>query len=78
MALHIPVQDAASLRKAKRSFRLAVKVAIWLVALLWVIFLLDYAFDLQLGRFGLRPGARAGLIGIVTAPLLQRRNRAPV
>jgi membrane associated rhomboid family serine protease len=70
VALHIPVQDAASLRKAKRSFRLAVKVAIWLVALLWVIFLLDYAFDLHLGRFGLRPGSPAGLIGIVTAPLL--------
>jgi hypothetical protein len=33
MALHIPVQDAASLR-GKRSFHLAVKVAIWLVALL--------------------------------------------
>jgi membrane associated rhomboid family serine protease len=70
MALQLPVQDGASLRKAKRSFRLAAKAAIWLVALLWVIFLLDYLFDLHLGRFGLRPGAPAGLIGIVTAPLL--------
>jgi membrane associated rhomboid family serine protease len=70
MALQLPVQDGATLRKAKRSFRLAFKVALWLVALMWVIFLVDYLLDLHLGRFGLRPGAPAGLIGIVTAPLL--------
>lgn len=41
-----------------------------LVALLWVIFLLDSLFNLDLNRFGLRPGSVSGLIGIVTAPLL--------
>ena len=38
-----------------------------LVALLWVIFLLDSLFNLHLNRFGLRPGSVSGLIGIVTA-----------
>jgi len=70
MAVRVPAQDAESVRKAKASFRLAVKLAVWLVALLWAIFLLDYVFDLQLGRFGLRPGSTSGLIGIITAPLL--------
>jgi membrane associated rhomboid family serine protease len=60
----------ARLAKAKASFRLAFKLAAYLVAVLWMIFLLDYALDLQLGRFGLRPGSASGLIGIITAPLL--------
>jgi membrane associated rhomboid family serine protease len=70
VALHLPAEDARSLRKAKSSFRLALKLAVWLVLLLWVIFLLDYVLDLRLGRFGLLPGSPSGLIGIITAPLL--------
>ncbi len=41
-----------------------------LVALLWMIFLIDALFGLHLNRFGLRPGSVAGLVGIFTAPLL--------
>ncbi len=70
MSARLPSHDAQSLHKAKASFRIALKVAVWLVALLWAIFLVDYLFDLQLGRFGLRPGSASGLLGIITAPLL--------
>jgi len=57
-------------RKARANFILALKISAVFLILLWVIFLMDGAFGLRLGRFGLRPGAVSGLIGIVTAPLL--------
>ena len=38
--------------------------------MLWVVFLVDAALGLRLGRFGLRPGSVSGLVGILAAPLL--------
>lgn len=56
--------------KAQRNFKLALKIAMWLLALLWLILILDDVLGLGLGRFGLRPRNVEGLVGIFTAPLL--------
>jgi membrane associated rhomboid family serine protease len=45
-------------------------MALVFIGVLWAVFIIDAAFGLRLGRFGLRPGSTPGLIGIVTAPLL--------
>jgi len=70
MSLLQPDPKFAHSRKAKSSFRLAFRLALSLVALLWLIFFIDAIFGLHLNRFGLRPGAVSGLAGIITAPLL--------
>lgn len=57
-------------KQAARSFKLAMRMAAYAVALIWAVFLLDQAFDLHLGRFGLRPGNIYGLVGVLTVPLL--------
>ncbi|MGH8714532.1 MAG: rhomboid family intramembrane serine protease, partial [Casimicrobiaceae bacterium] len=54
----------------KAHFRRAAGIALAFVALLWLIELLNAAFDLGLARFGVRPRELAGLPGIVLAPLL--------
>lgn len=70
MSLQQPDPDYVRSGKARSSFRLAFRMALVLVALLWGIFIIDTLFNLHLSRFGLRPGSMLGLIGIVTAPLL--------
>lgn len=57
-------------RRAQRSFRLALKITLVFIGVLWAVHILDAALGLRLARFGLRPGSEAGLIGILTAPLL--------
>ena len=57
-------------KKARSSFRLAVRLSLVFIGVLWTVFIIDEAFALRLGRFGLRPGSVPGLIGILTAPLL--------
>ena len=57
-------------KKAHASFRLALKITLVFIGILWAIFIIDAAFGLRLGRFGLRPGSIPGLVGVVTAPLL--------
>jgi membrane associated rhomboid family serine protease len=54
--------------RAREHSRLAFKLAIGFVALLWVIPLLGWGLDLQ--QFGVRPRQWIGLIGILAAPLL--------
>lgn len=46
------------------------KFSLVFVGVLWAVFIIDAAFGLRLGRFGLRPGSLAGLVGVFTAPLL--------
>lgn len=46
------------------------KLSLVFVGVLWAVFIIDAAFGLRLGRFGLRPGSLAGLVGVFTAPLL--------
>jgi len=56
--------------RAKRSFKLALKTALWFTVLLWLILFVDSLLGLDLKRFGLRPRHLEGLAGVLTAPLL--------
>jgi membrane associated rhomboid family serine protease len=70
MALGKPDPRFTLSRRAQSSFRLALKIALVCIGVLWTIHIFDAVFGLRLGRFGLRPGSIPGLIGILTAPLL--------
>jgi membrane associated rhomboid family serine protease len=54
--------------RARANFRLAVRLALGFVALIWFIQLLNWALDLGVEDFGVRPRELAGLPGILFAP----------
>jgi len=54
--------------RARDNFRLAAKLSLGFVAVLWLIPLLGWGLDLE--RFGVRPRQWIGLLGILVAPLL--------
>jgi len=56
--------------RAHANFRLAVKIALGFVALLWLIQLANWGLDVGPEQFGIRPRKLAGLHGILFAPLL--------
>ena len=70
MQVHIPDPDYTSSERARASFRLAFKIALGFVALIWLIDIVNWALALELQRFGVRPRQFAGLPGILLAPLL--------
>ena len=70
MALGKPDPRYTHGKKAQANFRLAVEVAFFVLAALWLVFILDSLLGLNLNRFGLRPGSVPGLIGVLTVPLL--------
>jgi membrane associated rhomboid family serine protease len=70
MQIHIPDPAYTSSEQARANFRLAAKIALGFVALIWIIGLLNWGLDLELARFGVRPRQLAGLPGILLAPLL--------
>ncbi|MBT8075635.1 MAG: rhomboid family intramembrane serine protease, partial [Gammaproteobacteria bacterium] len=70
MHLGKPDPRFVSSPRARRSFNLALKIALSLVSLLWVILIIDSVLGLGLARFGLRPRDFEGLVGLFTAPLL--------
>lgn len=70
MHLDKPDSRFTTSHRAKRSFKLALKTALWFTALLWFILLVDTVFGLDLKHYGLRPRHLDGLIGIFTTPLL--------
>ena len=70
MALGRPDPRFTHSGKAQANFRLALKISLAVLTVLWLVFLLDAMLGLRLTRFGLRPGSAAGLWGIITAPLL--------
>jgi len=70
MHLGKPDHSVTSSRRAHRNFKLALKIALWFAALLWLILIIDSVMGLGLARYGLRPKHFDGLIGIFTAPLL--------
>ena len=70
MQLHIPDPAYTTSERARANFRLAFKIALGFVALIWLIDISNWALDLQLQRFGVRPRQFAGLPGILLAPLL--------
>ena len=70
MQIRIPDPAFTSSERARASFRLAGRIALGFVALLWLIQLLNVGFDLELTRLGVRPRELAALPGILLAPLL--------
>ena len=70
MQIHIPDPAHTGSERARANFRLAVKMALGFVALIWLIQLLDWALDLEPADFGVRPRQLAGLSGIFFAPLV--------
>jgi len=62
--------ERARADRARENFRLAVRISLGFVALLWVIELLNLALDLGPGELGVRPRQLAGLLGILFAPLV--------
>ena len=70
MHLDKPDPHITTSSRAKRSFKLALKTALWFTVLLWSILLVDTVFGLDLKHYGLRPRHLDGLIGIFTVPLL--------
>ncbi|KAI5911960.1 rhomboid family intramembrane serine protease [Azoarcus sp. PA01] len=70
MDVDIPDPAYTSSERARASFRLAFRIALCLVAFLWLIQVVNTALDLGLERFGVRPRELSGLPGIVLAPLL--------
>jgi membrane associated rhomboid family serine protease len=70
MQVHTPDPAYTSSERARANFRLAAKVALGFVTMLWCIQLLNWGLDLGLERFGVRPRQLAGLPGLLLAPLL--------
>jgi membrane associated rhomboid family serine protease len=70
MQIHVPDPAYTGSERARANFRLAVKIALGFVALLWVIQLSNWALDLGPAEFGVRPRQLAGLPGILVAPLM--------
>ena len=70
MQIDVLDPDYASSERARANFRLALKIALGFVALIWLIDIVNWALDLELQRFGVRPRQFAGLPGILLAPLL--------
>ena len=62
MQIHIPDPAYTSSERAQANFRLAVKISLGFVALIWLIQLLNWGLDLGLERFGVRPLQLAGLL----------------
>jgi len=70
MQFDSPDPAFTSSSRAHANFRLAVRIAIGFVALLWLIQLSNWALELGPGNLGVRPREVAGLPGIFLAPLL--------
>jgi membrane associated rhomboid family serine protease len=68
--INIPDPDYSNSEKAKRNFEFAVKLAAIVVAVIWLVFLVDGYLGLGLRQFGLVPRQISGLAGIIMVPLL--------
>jgi len=77
MQVHIPDPDYTSSERARANFRLAAKIALGFVVLLWLIQLLNGGLDLELQRFGVHPREFAGLPGITETSLGDTRKKDP-
>jgi membrane associated rhomboid family serine protease len=70
MQIHASDPAFTDSERARANFRLAVKLALGFVALIWFIQVLNWALDLGVEEFGVRPRELAGLPGILFAPLM--------
>jgi len=70
MQFDVPDPAYTGSAPSRAHFRLAVKIAIVFVAVLWIVFGLNSALDLDPDVSGIRPRRWEGLPGIVFAPLV--------
>lgn len=70
MQIHTAYPADAGSERARGNFRLAVRIAVGFVALLWLIEVVNWALDVGPEDFGVRPRQLAGLVGILCAPLV--------
>jgi len=70
MEIHQPDPAFTGSARARANFRLAVKLAVGFVALLWLIQLSNWVLDLGPGELGVRPREWSGLFGVLFAPLM--------
>ena len=70
MQIHASDPAFTDSERARGNFRLAVRLALGFVVLIWCIQLLNWALDLGVEDFGVRPRELAGLPGILFAPLM--------
>lgn len=70
MQIHVPDPAYTGSARAHANFRLAVRISLAFVALLWLIELLNWGLDLGRSEFGVHPRELAGLLGILSAPLV--------
>jgi membrane associated rhomboid family serine protease len=68
--IHQPDPAFTDSERARANFRLAVKLSLGFLALIWLIQLSNWALDLDPGDLGVRPREWSGIVGVVVAPLL--------
>lgn len=70
--MHIPVPDPRYTHsdQARAHLRLAARLAAGFVGLIWLIYLMNWAFDVDPDPFGIRPREWIGIVGIFFAPLV--------
>lgn len=54
--------------------RISFGISLSIVLLMWIVFILDYTFNLNWYKYGVHPGELSGLIGVVTSPFLHSVN----
>ncbi|MCK6427712.1 MAG: rhomboid family intramembrane serine protease [Burkholderiaceae bacterium] len=69
MQLHVPDPAFTGSTQARAHFRLAARLALGFVALLWLIHLMNWAAALDPAPFGVHPRQLAGALGVLSAPL---------
>jgi membrane associated rhomboid family serine protease len=70
MQIHLPDPAYTDSERARANFRLAARIALGFIALLWLVQLSNWGLDLGPGDLGVRPRQLSGLPGIFVAPLL--------
>jgi membrane associated rhomboid family serine protease len=70
MQVHVPDPAYTDSERSRANFRLAAKLSLAFVGLLWFIQLSNWGLAPVLESYGVRPRQLAGLMGILTAPLL--------
>jgi membrane associated rhomboid family serine protease len=70
MQIHVPDPAYTDSERARGHFRLAARIALGFVAVLWFVFLLSWALDLDPEVSGIRPREWSGLVGVAFAPLV--------
>ncbi len=70
MQFYVPDPTHSNAAHTRAHLRLALKLALGFVTLLWLIHLMNWGLDLDAAPFGIRPRQWDGLPGIVSAPLV--------